>query len=87
MPIGHEDATEAYRVEHRGNADESGADLDPSSLRVDRVGLHPWRVGGSGGRDDCVQQRLRDAATAVAGSDLEAADRPDRQVVDGRDRA
>ena len=82
--IGHEDAAEARRVEHRGDPHEPGADLDSLPLRVDRVGLHARGPGGLGSPDDCVQQRLRDAAAAVAGPDLGAADRPDGQVVDGR---
>ena len=32
--IGDEDAAEARRIEHRGDPNEPGSDLDPSGLRV-----------------------------------------------------
>ena len=47
MPLGDEDALEPGRVEHRGDANEAGTDLDPATLGIDRVGLY---TGGPASR-------------------------------------
>ena len=66
MPLGDEHAAETGRVEHRGDAHESGTDLDATSLGIDRIGLDarcartPCRV------HDAVEQRPGDPAPAIA---------------------
>ena len=60
MPLRDEDALEPGCVEHRGDANEAGTDLDPATLGVDRVGLDPRRAGLARRPDDAVEQRPGD---------------------------
>ena len=66
--------------------DVAEPDVDAAAFGVDRVGLDAGRAGAAGEVDDAVEQRRGDTLPAVADADVEAEDRPDRQVVDLRDR-
>ena len=84
MRVGDEHPPEACRIEHRREPGEGEARIDASAARIDRVRLDARRSRGLRGVHDAGEERRRDAATPEPGSDPEAADRPDGEVVDRR---
>ena len=84
---GLEDAAEA----RRSNIEAIPTNAKPTSTalpaRIDRVRLDARCARVARRLHDVLEQRSGDAAPTVADADPEAADRPHRPIVDGRDRS